>query len=153
MTDLTITRSFDAAPEKVFDFVSKTEHLLKWWGPEGMTLPEHRLTLDRPGPWMSVMANAEGQRFKVSGQVTKVDPPLLIGFTWAWHDENDRRGVESHVTIRLVPAANGGTEFELHHVDLPNDDAAASHERGWSSALRKLERLANAQSDKERKNG
>jgi uncharacterized protein YndB with AHSA1/START domain len=134
---------FAASPQKVFDFVSKTEHLLKWWGPENTTLPEHRLAFDRRGPWMTVMQNADGQRFKVSGQVTHVDPPNSIGFTWAWHDENDKRGVESHVTIRLVPAQNGGTRLHLSHVDLP-DESVASHEQGWTSTLRKLERLLDA---------
>lgn len=143
MAALTIERDFDADPATVFDYVSKTEHLLKWWGPEGMTVPEHQLAFDRRGPWVSVMQNAEGQRHKVSGQVTHVDPPHSVGFTWAWHDENDRRGVESHVMIKLLPAANGGTRFQLSHTDLPSDDVAANHEQGWTSSLRKLERLAN----------
>ncbi len=143
MVTLTMEREFSADPETVFAYVSKTEHLLKWWGPEGVTLPEHQLAFDRKGPWVSVMQNAEGQRFKVSGHVTHVDPPHSVGFTWAWHDETDTRGVESHVTIKLVPAANGGTRFQLSHVDLPDDDVAANHERGWTSSLRKLEALAN----------
>jgi uncharacterized protein YndB with AHSA1/START domain len=143
MATLTIDREFEADPATVFDYVSKTEHLLKWWGPEGMTVREHDLAFDRKGPWVSVMQNAEGQRYKVSGQVTHVDPPHSVGFTWAWHDENDQRGVESHVTIKLVPAANGGTRFLLSHVDLPSKDVAANHNQGWTSSLRKLERLAN----------
>ncbi len=143
MATLTIERTFEADPETVFAYVSQTKHLLKWWGPEGMTLPEHQLAFDRKGPWVTVMQSAEGQRYKVSGQVTHVDPPHSVGFTWAWHDENDQRGVESHVTIRLVPAAGGGTAFSLSHADLPSDDVAANHEKGWTSALRKLERLAN----------
>ncbi len=143
MAELTINRTFSAPPEKVFAFLSKTEHLLKWWGPEGMTVPEHQLTMEKPGPWMSVMMNSEGQRYKVSGQVTKVEPPHLVGFTWAWHDEEDRRGVESHVTIRLVPASNGGTDFELRHVDLPSDDVAENHVQGWTSSLLKLEEMAS----------
>ena len=108
-----------------------------------MSVPEHDLGFARTGPWFSVMTNAEGQRFNVSGHVTHVDPPNSIGFTWAWHDEADRRGVESHVTIRLVPARNGGTDFSLHHADLPDADTAANHESGWTSSLRKLERIAN----------
>ncbi len=142
MATLTLERDFDADPETVFAYVSKTEHLLKWWGPEGMTLPEHQLDFTSKGPWVSVMQNADGQRYKVSGQVTHVDPPRSVGFTWAWHDESDTRGVESHVTIKLVPAANGGTRFQLSHVDLPSDEVAANHEQGWTSSLRKLERLA-----------
>ncbi len=144
MPTLTLERHFDAPPERVFAFVSQTEHLLKWWGPEGMFVPEHQLSFERTGPWMSVMKNDEGQRFKVSGHVTHVDPPNSVGFTWAWHDENDQRGVESHVTIKLVPAQNGGTQFTLSHVDLPSDEVAANHEQGWTSSLRKLERLASA---------
>ena len=140
MGELSITRTFKAPPDKVFDYISKTEHLLKWWGHDGMTVPEHQLRFDKTGPWMSLLLSDEGNRYKMSGHVTHVDPPRSIGFTWAWHDENDRRGVESHVTIKLVPAQNGGTKFELRHVDLP-PEAAESHERGWSSTLARLERL------------
>ena len=141
MAELVIERVFDATPERVFDYVTRTEHLLKWWGPEGMTVPEHTMNFQTTGPWMSVMMNAEGQRYKVSGHVTHVDPPNSIGFTWAWHDGNDSRGVESHVTIRLVPAQGGGTAFTLSHVDLPSEEVAENHRKGWTSTLRKLDAL------------
>lgn len=138
MAELRLERTFSAPVAKVFDFISKTEHLVKWWGPESFIVPEHQLSMEKPGPWMSVMQNPEGQRFKVSGQVTHVDPPNSIGFTWAWHDETDTRGVESHVTIRLVSAQDGGTELELTHVDLPDDESAKNHNGGWISTLTKL---------------
>ena len=141
MTTVTLERHFPAPPEKVFAFVSKTELLLKWWGPEGMHTPEHDLAFDRTGAWWSVMVNGEGQRYKVSGQVTHVDAPNSVGFTWAWHDETDARGVESHVTIRLVPAQNGGTDMTLSHVDLPNAETAQNHTMGWTSSLKKLEAM------------
>ena len=143
MTTLTLSRHFKAPLQKVFDAVTRTEGLIGWWGPEGMTLPEHDLAFDRLGPWFSVMQNDAGEQFKVSGQVTHIDPPNSVGFTWAWHDEHDQRGVESHVTIRLVPAQTGGTDFTLTHVDLPDDDVAKNHEQGWTSSLRKLEALFN----------
>jgi len=141
MPDLILERTFSAAPERVFEFVSKTEHLLKWWGPEGMFVPEHELSFEATGPWMSVMQNSDGMRVKVSGHVTHVDPPNSVGFTWAWHDENDARGVESHVTIKLVPAQGGGTAMTLNHVDLPDGETAKNHEMGWTSSLRKLMQL------------
>ena len=52
-------------------------------GPRGMHVPEHNLDFSRTGPWYSVMQNAEGQTYKVSGHVTHVDPPNSVGFTWA----------------------------------------------------------------------
>jgi len=144
MANVDLERHFAAPQEKVFEYISKTEHLLSWWGPEGLHVPEHDLSFEATGPWYSVMVNGEGQRFKVSGHVTHVDRPNSIGFTWAWHDETDTRGVESHVTVKLVPAQGGGTTFHLSHADLPTDDVAANHVEGWTSSLRKLERLANS---------
>lgn len=141
MAELTLERSFSAPPEKVFDFVTKGSELLKWWGPEGLTVPEHALDFTRPGPWFSVMMNSEGRRYKASGEVLQVDPPFSVSFTFGWHDEADKRGVEGTVSFQVRSDGNGGTHFTLIHSGLP-DDAAGAHEEGWTSSLRKLERLA-----------
>ncbi len=142
MSDLTIERDFTAEPETVFSFVTQSEHLVKWWGPESMTLPEHALDLTRKGPWSSVMMSAEGNRFKVTGVVTAVSPPKSVEFTWAWHDENDERGHESRVRFTLEANGSGGTRFILYHTGLPDDESASGHNDGWTSSLRKLERMA-----------
>lgn len=142
MSELRLERSFAADPETVFGFVTKAEHVAKWWGPEGMTLPEKRLDLTKPGPWMSVMMNADGKRFKVTGEVVAVDPPKFVEITWAWHDENDMRGHESTVRFEVRPDGKGGTHFMLIHSGLSDEEAAKNHEMGWTSSLRKLERLA-----------
>lgn len=141
MTDLTLQRRLAAAPDKVFAFVTQTEHLLKWWGPEELHVPEHALDLSAIGPWMSVMQNSEGMRLKVSGQVIEVEPGQHVSFTWAWHDEDDTRGHESTVTLS-VAADGDGTMLTLHQANLPDDEAGANHEKGWTSSFNKLERLA-----------
>lgn len=144
MPDLALTRRFDADAEAVFEAITQPALLLKWWGPEGITVDrESGETLDftRLGPWGSVMVNGEGQRFKVTGQVTHLDPPKSVGFTWAWHDETDARGAESHVTLTVEPDPEGGTRLHLSHVDLADADAARNHEEGWTSSLGKLDAL------------
>lgn len=138
MADLRLERDFSVSPETLFAWISDGARLLQWWGPEGMHVPEHDLDFSRTGPWFSVMENDEGQRFKVSGHVTHVKPPVSVGFTWAWHDENDKRGDESHVTF-TVEATDGGARLVLDHRDLGDDEIGRSHERGWTSSLRKLE--------------
>ena len=143
MAELKLERVFKASPVTVFDFITKGEHLVKWWGPEGTKLPDHALDFTKLGPWHSVMQNSEGGKNKVSGQVTHIDPPNSFGFTWAWHDENDKRGVESHVQLSLQATTDGGTIFRLHHQELPSEEMAGRHNQGWTSSLRKLERLAN----------
>ncbi len=138
MADLKLERVFPTSPENLFAWISDGAKLLQWWGPEGMHVPEHDLDFSRLGPWYSVMVNAEGQRFKVSGQVTHVDPPNSVGFTWGWHDDQDQRGAESHVTLTVEPAG-GGARLILDHRELGDDEIAANHNQGWTSSLRKLE--------------
>jgi len=143
MTNLAIRRNFPADPEMVFAFVTQPDHLLKWWGPEGVSITDHTLDFSRPGDWVSVMVNAEGKRFKVSGEVKTIDPPHSVEFTWGWHDENDIRGHDSLVRFEVVPDGAGGTHFTLLHTGLADDESAANHNMGWNSALAKLERMAN----------
>ncbi len=142
MADLVLERLLPLPPERLFELVSTEAGLLQWWGPEGFTVPDRNLDFTRTGPWHSVMHSPEGTRHEVSGQVTHVDPPQSLGFTWAWHDaETGDRGAESHVTF-TVTQAPGGAKLVLAHRDLPSQEAAESHESGWSSALRKLEQTA-----------
>ena len=137
MADLKLEREFPTSPENLFAWISDGAKLLQWWGPEGMHVPEHDLDFSRLGPWYSVMMNEEGQRYKVSGQVTHVDPPNSVGFTWAWHDDADARGAESHVTFH-VSAQGKGARLTLRHVNLADEDSASNHNQGWSSSLNKI---------------
>jgi len=137
MTDLTLEREFQVSPERLFQAVTEQADLLEWWGPEGMHVPLHELDFSKEGPWFSVMQNADGQQYKVSGHVTHVDAPHSVGFTWAWHDETDARGAESHVTFTVTPHG-AGARLTLKHVDLADRDAADNHNQGWTSSLRKL---------------
>jgi uncharacterized protein YndB with AHSA1/START domain len=142
MTDLVIERMMPAPLERVFDFVTRSHNVLGWFGPEGATLPEAALDFSRPGPWFSVFLNADGSRYKVSGQVTRVVKPNLVAFTWGWHDDSDRRGSESHVMIELSAAGDDQTRLVVRHADLPDEAAREAHARGWNSTLNKLERFA-----------
>ncbi|WP_027245090.1 SRPBCC family protein [Leisingera daeponensis] len=137
MSDLQLQRIFPVSPETLFDWVTTPDKLLRWWGPEGVSIPEHDLDLSRTGPWHSVMQNRDGQRFHVSGQVTHVDAPKSVGFTWAWHDEDGSRGAESHVTF-TVAVAGDGAMLLIDHRDLGDDGIAERHDEGWTSTLRKL---------------
>jgi uncharacterized protein YndB with AHSA1/START domain len=140
MAALQLTRDFPVSPDRLFAALTQQADLLQWWGPEGMHCPEHALDLSKLGPWHSVMVNAEGERYKVSGQVTSYDPPRSVGFTWAWHDPEDNRGAESHVTF-TISGTESGSRLVLDHRELGDDEIAANHDKGWSSSLRKLDAL------------
>ena len=135
---LRLERLYKVPVDRVFEIVTQPEQLARWWGPEGIVRCFGALDFTATGPWDSTMINAEGARFKVSGQVTTVRKPNLVAFTWGWHDETDRRGAESHVTIELTEE-DGGTRFVLTHRGLSGEQAER-HAEGWTSSLRKLAR-------------
>ncbi|MEM7241449.1 MAG: SRPBCC domain-containing protein [Pseudomonadota bacterium] len=141
MSDLTFTRNFKASPELVFDFVTQQDHIAKWWGPEKMHCPVLNMNLTKPGAWLSTMENKDGQHYTVSGEVVDVDPPKRVTFTWAWHDENDTRGNESRVTFEVTSDGSGGSVFTLTHRGLVDEESRNGHEQGWTSSIRKLEKL------------
>ena len=143
MNELKIEKNFAADVGTVFAFITETEHLLKWWGPEGMSVPIHDLDLSKPGAWTSTMVNSEGGKHKVSGEVLSVDPPNSVEFTWGWHDENDERGHNSVVRFEVRSNGEGGTSFKMIHSQLPDEESTNNHNIGWSSSFNKLERLAN----------
>lgn len=138
MTELILERQLDAQLETVFAFVTRRENLLTWWGPEGMFVPVDNLDFTRTGPWHSTMENSNGEKFKVSGEVTRVEPPHLVAFTWGWHDEKDMRGHESEVVIRLEETGPQSTRLTLEHRGLADEESAKHHQMGWESSLRKL---------------
>jgi len=142
MSDIRLEREFAVSPERLFEVVSANAELLRWWGHEGWTMRDEQLDFSRKGPWHSAMLSDEGNLFKLSGQVTKVEPFETIGFTWAWHDGEDQRGAESHVTFTISQTAKGA-KLIINHRELPSDDIAAQHARGWGNPLGRLERLLN----------
>ena len=140
MNDLVMERIFPCDPSMVFDHISRPELVLQWWGPEGVSVPEHQLDFRNPGPWTSTMVNAEGGRYKVSGEIIAVDPPRSLEMTWAWHDDEDRRGHESRVRFE-VESTKDGTMFRLIQTGLADEESVSGHDQGWTSSFRKLERM------------
>jgi uncharacterized protein YndB with AHSA1/START domain len=138
MSEVQLEREFGVSPERLFEVITRRADLLKWWGHPDTDLTDENIDLSRPGPWHSVMmGRSTGQTFKMSGQVTHVDAPKSVGFTWGWHDNEDQRGPESHVTFTVVETAKGA-KLIVDHRDLPSDDIAARHEQGWGATLGQL---------------
>lgn len=140
MTDVRLEREFGVTPERLFRFISGAKELVQWFGPEGLGVPDNDLDFTRTGPWYAVMSNDSGPVAKVSGHVTHVDPPRSVGLTWAWHDDTDARGHESHVTFTVEPCA-AGARLIIDHRELADQASAEGHTKGWTSSLVCLEQL------------
>ena len=76
----------------------------------------------------------------VFGEYRELQPNRKIVFTWKWDDDEVWENRTSIVTIELGDA-EGGTELRLVHEQLPNEESRDGHNRGWNSALDKLDKF------------
>ncbi|MEE2946467.1 MAG: SRPBCC domain-containing protein [Pseudomonadota bacterium] len=140
MPDIRLEREFNVTQERLFDFVTKRASVLEWFGYEGMTFPADEMDFSRTGPWFLEMVSKEGNTMKLSGHVTHVDRPKTVGFTWGWHDPEDKRGPESHVMFTVMETAKGA-KLIIDHRELPDEEAATGHNSGWTYALGTMTRI------------
>ena len=105
MADIRIEREFPVTQARLFEVITTNAALLQWWGHEGWSMRGERLDFSREGPWHSAMTSDEGNLFQMSGQVTKVQPIDMVGFTWRWDEPPQMRGNESQ--RHLYRAGNG----------------------------------------------
>ncbi|HXR39932.1 MAG TPA: SRPBCC domain-containing protein [Terracidiphilus sp.] len=122
-----------AAPERVFEALTRAKDVLRWWGSDN----DHRTTLweadVRPdGKWRAGGRMADGRAYKVEGEFAEVDVPRKLVFTWRadWDAPNETR-----VTYLLEPLEQG-TRLTLHHEGFAGRVAACNaHTSGWRRVL------------------
>ena len=149
---LRMTRTFDAAPERVFAAWTNPDHFGQWFGPRAMNTIECALDARVGGAWrlMAEGQNVPGRhaeagtvRPTVSGKYLEVEPPKRLVFTWAWHEKDDfasPRGQESIVTV-LFNAVGEKTEMIFTQAVLKDEQALAAHRRGWTESYDKLDQF------------
>ena len=134
---LRMERLIATTPETLFGFWTKPEMLIRWWGPEGFTTPQHAMDVREGGRWRTVMRSPEGKNFTVSGVYRTLEPPRRLVFTWAWDDDAGLRGNETEVTVTLEPVP-GGTKMMLVQKGFVDADSRDRHQRGWGSSFVRL---------------
>jgi uncharacterized protein YndB with AHSA1/START domain len=125
---LCISRSYRAAPEKVWRAWTEPQALSQWFGPgETGSVISAEIDLRVNGGWRIAFSTPDGQLHEVSGVYQEVVPERRLVFTWAWKSTPER---VSRVSIDLKPLADG-TELNFVHDRFFDDTARVNHERGW----------------------
>ena len=74
-TEIVITREFNAPRALVWDAFSKPEHIRRWWGLRGTTVPVCENDLRVGGTWRWVLRDPDGSEHAFSGKYLEVAPP------------------------------------------------------------------------------
>ncbi len=131
-TTLRLVRTLDAPIAMVFDAWTVPEQIVRWWGPEGFSVPEYRIEVREGGAWRTVMRGPDGEHI-VSGVYHEISRPDRLAFSWAWESDGER-GHETLVTIALRDLG-GRTELTLTQREFENEEACEMHGHGWTSSF------------------
>jgi len=138
---LKLTRLIDAPPALLFKVWSQPEHLVRWWGPGGFTLPTCEMDFRPGGGFRFVMRSAEGSDHQLEGTYHEIVEPERLVFSWRWTGGDCEDPLETVVTVTFEEE-DGKTRLNLHQALFDTVETRDAHEGGWSESLDRLEAYA-----------
>ena len=120
-----------AAPRAtVFAYLTDPEKILSWMGSEATA---------EPHPGGLYLLKGVGPRGGIArGAFREVVPVHRLAYTFGWdHNDMNVPPESSLVEIDLIDEADG-TLVRMTHRGLPNEEARASHAKGWAHYLGRL---------------
>jgi uncharacterized protein YndB with AHSA1/START domain len=123
---ITASVRVDAAPERVYEYFTRPDAIMRWLGENALVEPEPngRFSLDVHGA-------------PVRGRYLELDPPRRLVISWGYAGSERLPPGASTLEVRLI-ADRDGTRVELEHRDLPTREAPG-HASGWTHYLPRLE--------------
>src|SRR5688572_22943410 len=94
--ELVLTRVFDAPRELVFQAWTEPEHLKRWWGPNGFTLPYCTVDLRPGGAIHFCMRSPDGFEIWSKGIYREIVPPERFVSTNYFSDEQGNKLTPGH---------------------------------------------------------
>lgn len=130
MTELNITRTLQATPDRVWRAWTSRAELAEWFWPASFNA---QVSLDvRPGGrWRIESAHAG---MAIAGEFVAVEPLERLVYTWRWDGEDD----ETLVTVTFVETLDGGTALTVRHERFDSEESVSNHEQGWNDCLDRL---------------
>jgi len=131
---VSVSRHFDASPERVFDAWLDPEMIGKWmFGPALREEEVLRIVADaRVGGAFSFLVRRQGIEIDHVGKYREIDRPRRLVFTWGIAGDSED---ESLVIIEIVPKGKGAELSLTHEMDPKWADYASRTEAGWAKML------------------
>src|SRR3712207_7938876 len=105
-----VTRVFDAPVEQVWHAWTDPEHVMRWWGPTGLTAPAARMDVHEGATSLVCMRSPEGQDLYNTWTYRRIVPQRRIEFVQRFSDENGN--AIDNATMGLPP----GIPREVPHL-------------------------------------
>jgi uncharacterized protein YndB with AHSA1/START domain len=139
---LEMERVLPAPRPVVFAAFSDPNELVKWWGPEGFTVPSLTFPARVGESYRIEMRPPEGDPFYLIGEFREVDPPARLAYTFVW-EPPDPDDVETLATLSFRELGES-TEVAFTQGPFKTEERRALHRDGWSDSFDKLEQVISA---------
>lgn len=129
-----------AAPlQRVFAAFADQAQVAQWLRPS----PDVKLTVlafdfRLGGAYRFAYDVSDGQRMVVGGTFRAIEAPSRIVFSWVIEPPDEHAGIDSEVTVELMPRGSS-TDLTIRHAKFGRADADTRHGQGWRGALDLLE--------------
>jgi uncharacterized protein YndB with AHSA1/START domain len=146
---ITLTRTFDAPIEKVWERWTEPNLYMCWWGPKDFISPYARFDLRPGGTYLTAMRGPDGKQYWDTGKYEEIVRLNRIVYTATWADENgnpvppsfyDMPGnelVDMAVQVNLEDIG-GKTRLTLEHCGFPGGENTDQAVEGWNQSFDKL---------------
>src|SRR6266446_3684723 len=131
--EMILTRVFDAPRELMWKLWTEPEHIRKWWGPKGFTLPGCEMDFRTGGTYRFVMRGPEGQDNPFHGVYREIVRNERIVFTAILENLPG----QELVTIVTFADEGGKTKLTVRQTTPPGE-AGRGQNQGWSETLERL---------------
>ena len=133
--ELTLTRTFDAPQQLVWDAYTVPEQLAQWWGPQGMHTPAEKITVElrEGGAFNLTMVDGEGNEYPSEMTVRALRPIDELVFGWG-----GQRGLGGGEITVTLSDDGGKTRLVQHFVGEITEEMFPMMEQGTNEQLDKL---------------
>src|SRR5665213_2930720 len=137
---LVVRRMIRATPDRLFAFWTEPEHLVRWWGPDGVSCLTAEVDLRPGGSYRIANRFANGDVLWIAGVFEVVERPHRLVYTWRLESASASASSERvNVSFELRGEL---TEVVVTHERIASAAVRTSHERGWNGCLDGLARYA-----------
>ncbi|MBE1492582.1 SRPBCC family protein [Plantactinospora soyae] len=137
----TITRVFDAPRELVFRAWTDPEHLARWFGPRGITVPRSTISMDvrAGGRWqLRMVGDDDGAEYPVAFVYREIVEPERLVFDTVPASGPENAGAERAVVTVTFADLGPRTEMTFHAAGVSVGEESAGLADGWSSSFVRL---------------
>lgn len=106
-------RVFDAPPERVFQAFTDCEHLRRWWGPAGWSLPFCELDFREGGRWHYGMRGPDGMESWGLATYLEIRPPSRLVYRDEFADADGNPQPDMPVMTNEVDFVDEGGRTRL----------------------------------------